>query len=158
MSDDQSDHEAELLGELRRLARTVDPVPEDVTAFARAALGWRRVDSELAELLADSRLDTESLARSEGDSGRLLSFRAADLELDLELRETDRGIVILGQLAPATPAQLDVQRDDRATLATGSADDVGRFRLELTERGRVRLVVRRDPHAAPVETSWFDAP
>ena len=30
--------------------------------------------------------------------------------------------------------------------------------IQLTERGRVRLVVRRDPHAAPVETSWFDAP
>src|SRR5438552_1940340 len=103
MSDEQSDHEAELLGELRRLVRTVDPVPDDVTAFARAALGWRRVDAELAELLVDSRLETESLARSEGDSGRLLSFRAADLELDLELRETDRGVVILGQLAPATP-------------------------------------------------------
>jgi len=157
MSDDQREHETELLGELRRLARTVDPVPDDVTAYARAALGWRRVDAELAELLADSQLDAESLARSEGGGGRFLSFRAADLELDLEVQETDQGVVVLGQLAPAASAEVEVQRDDRTTIASGSSDALGRFRLELAEQGRVRIVVRRDPPAAPVETSWFDA-
>jgi hypothetical protein len=30
-----------------------------------------------------------------------------------------------------------------------------RFRLELASGGRIRLRVRRDPPAAPVETSWI---
>jgi hypothetical protein len=146
MSDD------ELVNELRRLARSVDPVPDEVTAYARAALGWRRVDAELAELLADSRLETTSLARSAAGA-RMLSFRASDLELEVEVRAT----TIMGQLVPAAVAAVEVQRDDDEIVARGSADELGRFRLEFAGGGRVRLRVHREPPAPPVETSWFDA-
>ena len=61
-----------LLADLRRLAGEVDDVPDEVTGYARAALDWRRIDAELAELLSDSRLDPVSAAtRSvEGGSSR----------------------------------------------------------------------------------------
>ena len=147
----------DLMGELRRLARTVDPVPDDVTAYAQSALGWRRVDAELAELLADSWLETGAgaLARSGEGAARQLSFRAADLEVDLEVQPGDRGDVLLAMLAPAGAAEIDVQRDDGQIVGHGTADELGRVRIELDAGGRVRLVVRRSG-AAPVETSWFD--
>jgi hypothetical protein len=128
-----------------------------VTAYAQAALGWRRVDAELAELLADSWLETGTgaLARSDEGATRQLSFRAAGLELELELQQVGENIVVLALLAPAVPAVVDVQRDDDRIVAQSTADDLGRVRLELADRGRVRLIVRR-AEAPPVQTSWFD--
>jgi len=149
-----SEHD-DLLFELRRLAHTVDPVPDEVTAYAESALGWRRVDAELAELLADSWLEADALARSGEGAARQLSFRASGLELDVEIQAAAAGAVILGQLAPPDAAELEVQRDDGTLIATGATDELGRLRVEVGEHGRVRLVVRR-AGATPVETSWFD--
>ena len=149
-----SEHD-DLLFELRRLARTVDPVPDEVTAYAESALGWRRVDAELAELLADSWLEADALARSGESAARQLSFRASGLELDVEIQDAEGGAVILGQLAPPDATEVEVQRDDGTLIATGATDELGRLRIELSEHGRVRLVVRR-AGATPVETSWFD--
>lgn len=148
-----------LVAELRRLTEEVDPVPTDVTAFAKSALGWRRIDAELAELLSDSALDSDSLAatRSGVSRARSVSFRASGLEIDVEIHDRDPGVVLLGQLAPPAVAQIDVQRDDASIAAVAEADELGRFRIELAEAGRIRLRVRRRPPAKPVETSWLDA-
>jgi len=148
-----------LLADLRHLANEVDPVPDEVSAYAKAALGWRRIDAELAELLADSALEPEAAGatRSGVARARSISFRASDLEIDVELRETDGGIVVLGQLAPPAAAEVELQRDDGTVAATAAADVLGRFRLELERGGRVRLRIRREPPAPPVETSWVDA-
>jgi hypothetical protein len=144
-----------LLAELRRLAGVVDPVPDEVAAYAKAALGWRRIDAELAELLVDSRL--EALAtRSVSEAARSLTFRASDLDVDVELEPDDAGVSLLGQLAPAGSARIEAQRDDGTTVARADADELGRFRLMLEAGARVRLIVRREPPAAPVETSWID--
>jgi hypothetical protein len=133
----------------------VDPVPDEVAAYAKAALGWRRIDAELAELLVDSRL--EALAtRSVSEAARSLTFRASDLDVDVELEPDDAGVSLLGQLAPAGSARIEAQRDDGTTVATADADELGRFRLMLEAGARVRLIVRREPPAAPVETSWID--
>src|SRR5262249_22773878 len=91
-----------LLGQLRRLSKTIDSVPNEVTAYARAALGWRRVDAELAELLADSRLEATSGTRSIAESTRSLTFRATDVQLDVEIEESGDRLLLLGQLAPST--------------------------------------------------------
>jgi hypothetical protein len=143
-----------LLRELRRLANRVDPVPDEVTAYARAALGWRRIDAELAELLVDSRL-AAGAARG-GGGPRSLTFRASDLEVAVELEDQDGAVRMLGQLAPAGRAAIDVQRDDGSIAASAEADELGRFRVELAAGMRVRLVVRR-ASAQAVETSWIDA-
>jgi hypothetical protein len=145
-----------LLDELRRIARAVDPVPDEVTAYARAALGWRRVDAELAELLADSRLEALSSTRSATETARSLTFRSKDLQVDVDLQEDDGTVVLLGQLAPPLGGEIEVQRDDGSTVATARSDDLGRFRIELPAGGRIRLVVRREPPAAVIETSWID--
>ena len=149
------DHE-KLLEELRLLVNEVDPVPEEVTKFADAALGLRRLDAELADLLSDSALESAASAAAVrgGERARSVTFRSSDLEIDLEIQRGDGGVTILGQLAPAGRASIEVQRDDEAKLASVEADDLGRFRLELAEAGRVRLRVARDKQA-PVETSWI---
>lgn len=145
----------ELLEELRGLVNRIDPVPDDVTAFARASLGWRRIDAELAELLSDSALDSDALALTRGARVRTVTFRSENLDIDLEIHEADPDVRILGQLAPPATAKIDVQRDDASIAATVEADELGRFRIELAERGRIRLRVARES-GPPVETSWLD--
>jgi len=156
MNGERGSSDERLLEELRALGREVDPVPPHVESYAKAALGWRRIDAELAELLADSALDRESLShtRSGLARARSVTFRSGDLELDLEISEHDEGLVLLGQLAPAEEADVEVQRDDGSIAAATASDELGRFRLELTVGGRVRLLVRRAPPAPPIETSW----
>jgi hypothetical protein len=144
-----SDPDDELLGELRSVLRRTDPVPGDVTDFAKAALGLRRLDADLAELLDDSVLESTALAR--GGDARSLTFRSEDLTIDVELQPG----ALLGQLAPAPEAaEVTLQDAEGTALATTAADALGRVRLALEGDGRRRLRVTR-PGAAPVETSWF---
>jgi hypothetical protein len=154
-SADDGNHE-DLVHELRLLGRDVDPVPSEVTEFARAALGWRRIEAELAELLSDSLLESRAAAsaRSGVARARSVSFSARDLQIDVEIRDEDSGIVMLGQLAPPAAASIDVEHDDSTILATVDVDELGRFRIELAEHGRIRLRVRRESQP-PVETSWI---
>ena len=150
---DDTNHD-ELLAELRALVGKVDPVPDEVTAYAKAALGWRRADAELAELLSDSEVDSDRLAPARGPGERReLTFRAGELEIVVEIHDADPGVRLLGQLAPPEAATVDVQLDDGTIAATTEADELGRFRATLDERGTVRLRVHREPK--PVETSWF---
>ena len=147
-----------LLDDLRRLAREVDAVPDEVSGYAKAALGWRRIDAELAELLADSRLETGMAATRSGESGiRSLTFRAAALEIALEIHQLDAGVRFMGQLAPAHAVVVEVQRDDGTVAGAAETDTLGRFVIEVVRAGRIRLLVRLDPPARPIETSWLDA-
>jgi hypothetical protein len=154
-----NDPHAELLAELRSVLGRVDPVPTDVTQFAQAALGWRRLDADLAELLADSALETDStaLTRSGAPGSRWLTFQAADLVIDVEIRTDGASRTLLGQLAPApAAATVEVQASDGSVTTSAATDALGRFRLTFEADGRVRLrVLRSGPPAAPVETSWL---
>jgi hypothetical protein len=146
----------ELLRELRSLVDEVDPCPAEVTTFAKAAPGWRRIDAGLAELLSDSALEPASpaLTRSGTVRARSMTFKAGELEIDLSIQDADPGLVLLGQLAPPARASVEVQRDDSSIAATAEADELGRFRIELAEGGRVRLRILRESPAPAVETSW----
>jgi hypothetical protein len=140
----------ELFDELRSVLRRTDPVPAEVTDFAKAALAWRRLDAELAELLEDSVLD-EAAALTRGGGSRSLTFRADDLTIDVEIQDGH----LLGQLAPPpAAAAVELQREDGEIAATADADSLGRFRLELGGEGRFRLRVA-PPAGRAVETSWF---
>jgi hypothetical protein len=148
----------ELMKELRAVVDQVDPIPSEVTEFAKAALGLRRLDADLAELLADSALETQSTAliRS-GESARRLTFRAEEISIDLEVNVDGDARLLLGQLAPAPAvATVEVQSASGEVVASTGADALGRFRLALESGGRVRLrIVLDDPPGTPVETSWL---
>jgi hypothetical protein len=64
MSED-IDPDEMLMVELRGLFTDVDPVPPLVIETAKASLGWRRLDADLAELLSDSALEEAAMLRRE---------------------------------------------------------------------------------------------
>ncbi|MGA2014200.1 MAG: hypothetical protein ABSH51_27210 [Solirubrobacteraceae bacterium] len=171
MDDDQDIHEP-LVTELRALFASADPVPLVVTQAAKAALGWRRLDADLAELLSDSTLqdDALALARGAGAPVRSVSFSAGVLTIEIEIHADGDRRLLLGQLMPPAAARIEVQH---AGAAGGAADDdgdgaspaaeraesdrLGRFRIRLAAGGSIRLVVSGDEPGATsaVETSWI---
>jgi hypothetical protein len=154
MSSPQPDDE--LLDELRSMLRSADAAPAEVTEFAKAALGWRRLDADLAELLTDSALETEAAAtRSEGAGIRSLTFQSSELTIDVDIQSEGTTHVLLAQLAPAAPGvQVEAQSVDGQVASTSDADDLGRVRLALEGSGSFRLRVT-GAGAMPIETSWF---
>jgi len=148
--------EDELIEELRGLFRRIDPIPPDATEFSRAALGWRRLDADLAELLADSALATgAALTRAGEPAERLLTFGGSELTIGVTVASEGGVHTLLGQLAPVPePAVVDVQAEDGSLAASTESDALGRFRATFEGSGRFRVRVRR-VEAVAVETSWF---
>jgi len=142
-----------LEGELRRLLQRVDPVPPEVTAAGRAAIGWRRLDADLAELLADSALDPEPVG-VRGRGVRTSRYSSGELEIDVEIHYEDDRMRLVGQLDPGSPATVEVQDEDGVVTAMATADDLGRFRVEFYPVSRARLRVIREGSPV-VESSWL---
>jgi len=157
MSEDLDQDEL-LIAELRALFAEVDPVPLLVSETAKASLGWRRLDADLAELLSDSALEEEPFALARGGEApaRAVTFSSAELTIDIEVHVEDQGRTLLGQLSPPAPATVEIH-----TMAdeqfSAQADRLGRFRVRLPAGGPIRLrVVGGDGRGgAPVETSWI---
>ncbi len=152
------DPDEQLMGELRGFFAEVDPVPPMVTETAKASLGWRRLDADLAELLTDSALAEEPFALTRGGPApvRSVTFGSAALTIDIEVHADDQNRTLLGQLAPAAPARLEIQTTAEAPLRV-QTDDLGRFRVRLPAGGPIRLrVLGGEERAGPVvETSWI---
>lgn len=155
---DASDPDEPLMAELRQFFAEVDPLPPLVTETAKASLGWRRLDADLAELLSDSALEEEpfALARGGGAPVRAVTFGSGALTIDLEVHVDDQGRTLLGALSPPGPAKLEIQTTADAPLSA-ETDQLGRFRVRLPAGGPIRLRVlggegRSGP---PVETSWI---
>jgi hypothetical protein len=155
---DERDRDDVLVAELRGIVEQLDPVPPQVTAAAKAALGWRRLDAELAELLTDSSLETGELALARGSAAplRSASFGASQLTIDIEIHVEGASRIVLGQLSPPSTATVKAQRADQAIVASTRADSLGRFRVELPQGGPVRLVITSAGAGPPTtETSWI---
>jgi hypothetical protein len=155
---DDTDRDEALLAELRALFARVDPVPPLVTETAKASLGWRRLDADLAELLSDSGLEEKSLALTRGSAApvRSVTFSSGSLTIDMEVHADGEGRTLLGQLSPATVATIEIQTVDE-TRFSAQADRLGRFRVGLPAGGPIRLRVSgTGADAGPaVETSWI---
>jgi hypothetical protein len=150
--------EEDLAVELRSVFERVDAVPPLASQGARAALTWRRMDAELAELLADSADDAQSLAtsRRSGTASRAMTFAAEQITIDLQIRNDADGRerTVLGQLSPPMSARIEVH------LAAGEetaadADAEGRFKFVLPAETAIRLRISGDGLPAPIETSWI---
>ena len=50
--------------------------------------------------------------------------------------------------------EIEIQRDDSSPAQVVQADELGRFRVELVEGGRIRLCIAR-ASGGRVETSWI---
>ncbi len=141
-----------LLAELRALAVEHDPVPPEAVAAARSALAWRTMDAELAELVADSSVDSGDLALVRGaDTPTLLTFESGGLTMEVEVEAQGGARRIMGQLLPATSGEVTVHH--RAGTTTVPADERGRFRADGIAAGPVRL--RCAAGTLLVATDWF---
>jgi hypothetical protein len=147
----------ELQAALRGLVARVDPVPEGVREAGRAAFGWRRLDAELAELLDDSAVAGEALALTRGPEAavRSVTFGTGRRTVDLDIVE-DAGMRRLrGQLSPAAPAVVEVQRSDGEIVASAPSDELGRFRVTVAGEMTIRLRIVPPGGLEPLETAWI---
>lgn len=156
---DQADSDEPLVAELRELFAHADPVPPLVTELAKASLGWRRLDAELAELLSDSLLQEPETAgvRGGGDGlpVRSVRFRASANTIDIDVHIDGEERTLLGQITPPASAQVEVHSTE-GTLATAQSDELGRFRARLPRGGLIRLVIDDGPELGRhVVTSWI---
>lgn len=139
MQDRSEDAElAELEEQLRAAAARFDPAPPWVLQAAVDSLTWRTIDADLAGLVFDSLADHGEPAVVRGpEEGRLLSFEATDLTIDVRVAGTGPTCRLIGQLVPPQPAAVEVRhRDGVATLDT---DDVGRFSSGPVSTGPISL-------------------
>lgn len=143
-----------LLSKLGELARQADPVPDLVYELGHAAFALRRLDAELAELVADTALDPLAGVRSSDVATRLLTFEAGELVVEVEVSGAGADRVVLGQVVPAPPGRGTVRLEHRDGSSAGaSLDGLGGFRFDAVPAGLVRLHV--EAHGvAPVTTSW----
>jgi hypothetical protein len=144
-----------LLTELRSVLDKADPVPDAVLAAARASFTWRTIDSELAELSADSRdaLTSAAGTRAVGGAARLLTFEAPGVEIEVEVAETGSTRRLTGQLVPPESAQITV-RWVSGSIET-RADEFGRFTVDGVPAATVSLTIIRPAAPHPVVTSWI---
>ena len=151
---DDPDKRDEALIEQLRNAFGADGVPPNVTEAAKAALTWRRVDAELAELLSDSALDAEpALARGEA-LVRSVTFSAGKTIVELEIHQDGKRRTLLGQLSPAATRTVEVQGADGSAAEPVRSDLLGRFRIGLERGGTVRLKLSGG-NGAVIETAWI---
>lgn len=155
-SDDLTEPEARLLGELSGHFARTDPVPADVLAAAYAAIELRDLDAQLAQLLRDTALDDDKeLAGVRGAvATRSLTFAMGQerfVEVDVEMAGELR--VLTGYVVPATGGTITVEHTAGGPLH-GAIDDGGRFAVEGVPGGPVRLRIAIDG-AAAIVTEWL---
>ncbi|MFD1149624.1 hypothetical protein [Saccharothrix hoggarensis] len=140
----------EFLERLRRAAAAVDPVPDLVTRGAQAALSTRRVDEELAELVADSELLAGGQVRAADDDVRLLSFEGAGVSVELQVEYAGGLVSLRGLVSGASgEAVVEVAGERRAA----PIDEEGWFVASGLPRGATRVRVTAVDGTAVV-TRW----
>jgi hypothetical protein len=147
--------DTELEEELRRVVAQIEPVPPGLVEAAVGAFAWRTIDADLAELVFDSLVDQDEAALVRGSGqGRMLSFRASSLTIDVEVTGTGASCRLVGQLVPPQRASVDVRHGDN--VVTIEADELGRFSAGPLRSGPISLRCRpgAGPAQAPVVTDW----
>jgi hypothetical protein len=155
MNDFEDDDE--LMAQLSRLAGELDAVPEHVAAAARAAISTRDLDSELAELVADSsatepELEFELVRHGAADQDRLLSFDSGELQVELEVIQDGDDLTLIGQVIGTAPVDCLLEYGDSRRVALPT-DELGRFLVEGLSGGPVRVRCR-SATGASVSTAW----
>ena len=134
---------------LRQAAAIMDPVPAQLQQTAVEAYTLYSLDTQLAELTFDSLVHGIPV-RGAVDAPRMLTFRADELTVDIEV--TAHGL--MGQVLPPQGARIEVLSGGQlASPPALTADDMGRFAGELRVTGPFALRLRTD--AEVVMTEWL---
>jgi hypothetical protein len=145
--------EEDIAAALRDVLAEVDRIPEAALSAARDAIGWRRLDAELAQLTGETE---PALTRLRGGQPRLMAFRSGDMIIELELSSAAGVARLLGQLEP--PGEAEVSAESPAGSLTTRADGQGRFSFDGLAAGWMRIVVAPMPgKGTRTATEWFRA-
>jgi hypothetical protein len=142
--------EGRLLSLLREGLDKTDPVPADVTDFARTALSWRTIDAELAEIAYDSSEETPPVGVRSAVTARMLSFEVGHWTIDIEYNAATGRLI--GQVEPAR--EVIVELHLAGGPAVSIADELGRFDFDGVLPGPVSLVFRTAGDLEVVKTEW----
>ena len=139
----------ELLAEVAH-ALGPDPVPDHVLAAARAALGWRTLDAELAALLEEASLTG---VRSDGPSP--VAFTVGEVRIELELvADPPRVSGFVSGLDPTEGVRAELRLAAGSVLA-GELDEFGLFEIELAGPPAGPVSLRLRPAEGPaITTDW----
>jgi hypothetical protein len=138
-----------LLDRLRRLAAELDDSPEYVELSARAALATRRLDHQLAQLIADSTV-VQTATRAGDSSIRLLTFETATISLELQVDEVAGRRSVRGHV---TGAAGEAVVETASGTRTAPIDDRGWFAFDDLPAGVIRIRLRA-ADGTGVTTGW----
>ena len=150
MSDIHESSEQELMAKLRRALDAADPVPTDVTDFAKAALGWRTIEAELAAISYDSSTEETPAGVRSTATAHMLSFQAGEWTIDIEYQSSTGRLI--GQIEPAREATVELHFAGGTVIT--EADDLGRFAFDGILPGPISLVFRTPGDIEVVKTEW----
>jgi hypothetical protein len=143
-----------LLAELASAAAVHDAVPPAVLAAARASLTWRTIDDELADLAFDSSVDESPvLVRGPESDEQQLTFETEALAVDLQVTKRGDSRRLVGQLAPAGVADIEV-RSGSGVVVTVTTDELGRVPAVDVPPGALSLRIVRAGQRHAVVTDW----
>ena len=150
MSENTEPRDQELINLLGETLDEVDPVPADVSEFAKAAFDWRNIDGELANIEFDSSTeDVRSGVRSTA-TARMLSFVAGEWTIDIEYNEHTRRLI--GQVSIDHRCTIELHFAGGAVGAY--SDELGRFDFDDVLPGPVSIVVRTPGDLHIIKTEW----
>ena len=150
MSNEMNKEDQELISRLRETLSESDPVPSDVTEFAKAAFAWRSIDAELAEMAYDSSTEEVPSGVRSTATARMLSFEAGRWTIDLEYNEATQRLI--GQVDPGQRLVIELH------FAGGAigiySDERGRFDFDDVLPGPISLVIRTSGDIEVIKTEW----
>jgi hypothetical protein len=151
-ADEQADDA--LLAELSAALNTHDAVPGAVVDAAKASLTWRTIDAELASLAFDSSVDESPvLVRGPASDEQLLTFETEELAVDLQVSKRGDGRRLVGQIAPAGVAEIEV-RTGSGVVVTVTSDELGRVPAVDVPAGSLSLRILPAGRSHPIVTDW----
>jgi hypothetical protein len=143
----------ELVAALQEAFRAERDVPREFIQAGQAAFTWRDIDAELATLTSDSATGLAAAAaapvRSAEASPRFLTFRSADLTIELEI--SAEGIV--GQIVPPQPGRAET-RPATGPVSGTEIDDIGCFVVQPLPSSPFRLHCQASSGISAV-TTWI---
>ncbi|MGC5011783.1 hypothetical protein ACLQ2R_13550 [Streptosporangium sp. DT93] len=132
-----------------RMASGSDPVPERVTAAARATFGLRLPGAATARAAATP---APHGVRS-AERPRLLRFTAAGLTVELEVTSLDGLVDLAGQISPWPGEGALVEIRTLHLTESRTPSPTGRFAVTGLPPGWFSVVCHR-PDRSPVVTTW----
>lgn len=138
-----SNDDDQLIEMLGHAYAELDPVPESIRSFGRSSRRLIALESELAELVADTMSSELVATRSAGDV-RTVRFEIRQVEIELEVDDD----MVTGSVEPRCDEIAVVTMSDRTVL---EVSDRGVFRFELpTEQFRLECSIE----GASIRTSF----